>query len=88
LNAFAPLSDSVQASPSPTTSAFAGSSALSSSDDFYKRSTLLFTSGALKGLDRKVTGYTGATRTFAFATVWPTAPSSSDTFRLVGYIDG
>jgi hypothetical protein len=87
LNAFATASDSVQASPSPTTTTFAGSSSLSSSDNFYNGSTLLFTSGALDGLVRRVTAYTGSTRLFTFVVAWPTTATSADTFRILGRID-
>ncbi len=85
LNAFATASDAVIASPSPTTTAFAGSNALSSSDTFYVGSVVMFTSGVLDGLARKITTYTGATRLITAA--WPTAPSSTDAFRILGRID-
>jgi hypothetical protein len=79
------LNDSV-ISASPTSSSFAGSNALSSSDNFYNSSILVFTSGSLKGIARKVAGYTGSTRTFAFDAAYPTAPAQNDTFVLIGRI--
>jgi hypothetical protein len=87
LDAFATASDSVQASPAPSTTQFAGSSSLSSTDSWYVGSVLVFTSGALDGLARKITSYTGATRLITVTSAWPTAPSSSDTFRILGRID-
>jgi hypothetical protein len=86
-DAFATAADSVQASPSPSTTAFAGSSALSSANSFYVGSVLLFTSGALDGLARKITSYTGSSRLITVTAAWPTAPTAADTFRILGRID-
>jgi hypothetical protein len=76
---------------SAATGSFAGDSALSSSNDFYNDGVLSFTSGALKGLSRRVSDYTGATRVFSFVgdpgdadAPWPSAPSNNDTFIIVG----
>lgn len=87
LDAFATASDSVQASPSPTTTAFAGSSSLSSTDSWYVGSVLVFTSGTLDGIARKITSYTGSTRLITVTAAWPTAPTAADTFRILGRID-
>jgi hypothetical protein len=87
LDGYAVASDSVQGSPSPTTTTFAGSSSLSSSDNFYVNSVVVFTSGSMKGLARKITSYTGATRLIAVASAWPVAPTSGNTFRILGRID-
>lgn len=87
LDAFATASDSVQASPTPSTTSFAGSASLSSTDSFYVGSVLMFTSGALDGLARRITGYTGSTRTLTFTAAWPAAPASGATFRILGRID-
>jgi hypothetical protein len=67
--------------------AFTGSSGLSATNGFYLGAALVFTSGALKGIARKVTGYTGATRAFAFATAFPAAPSVGDRFELLGRLE-
>lgn len=75
--------DSVQASPSPTTTAFAGSSSLSSSDDRYNNAQVLFTSGALKGRSFRITDYVGSTRTLTVETM-PVAPTAGDTFVIGG----
>jgi hypothetical protein len=87
LDAFATASDSVQASPTPTTTAFAGSASLSSTDGFYVGCVVLPTSGSLDGIPRRITAYTGATRLITVSPAWPAAPSSSDTFRILGRID-
>jgi hypothetical protein len=87
LDAFATASDSVQASPAPSTTQFAGSSALNSGNDWYIGSLVLPTSGSLDNIPRRVTAYTGATRLITVAPPWPAAPSAGDTFRIVGRID-
>ena len=53
---------------------------------------LAFTSGALKGVPRKITTYTGATRRFQFSGTgtaddapFPAAPSDGDAFVIVGH---
>jgi hypothetical protein len=79
------LNDSVS-SVSPTASSFAGTGALSATDNFYLSGVLVFTSGNLKGIARKVTAYTGSTKTFAFDAAYPTAPAQNDTFVLIGRI--
>jgi hypothetical protein len=48
---------------------------------------LVFTSGALAGIDRRITGYTGATRTFAFSTAFPAAPANGDRFIVCGLMN-
>lgn len=78
------VEDAVQASPTPTASAFAGSSALSSVDDKYKNRLMLGTSGVNQGEVRKITGYTGSTRLFAFSRPWSASPSAADTFEIGG----
>lgn len=71
----------------PTASAMKGNSALSATDDFYNDMTLVFTSGTLEGVARKVLDYTGSTKQFTFtAAPFPAAPANGDTFILVGYL--
>jgi hypothetical protein len=84
---FTVAEDAVEASPSPTTTAFEGSNSLSSTDDFYNGSVLYFTSGTLKGVGRKISDYTGATRLITLSPALPTAPTATDTFRILGRID-
>jgi hypothetical protein len=80
-------SDTVQASPTPTTTEFAGSSSLSTTDDIYNGCTFLPTSGVLDGIPRKITDYVGSTRTFTVSPAYTSAPASGVTFRIVGRID-
>jgi hypothetical protein len=80
-------SDTVQASPTPTTTSFAGSSSLSATDDIYNGCTFLPTSGTLDGIPRKITDYVGSTRTFTVSPAYTSAPASGVTFRIVGRID-
>lgn len=72
---------------SPTSSGFAGDSSLSSSDDFYNGCALVFRSGTLNGITRKVSDYTGLTNTFAFTIAFPTAPADTDKFEILGRIE-
>lgn len=74
---------------SPAAGDFNGNSALSSTDGFYSsaKCVVAFTSGTLRGLCNKVTGYTGATRNLQFSTAWPTAPANTDTFIIIGRIE-
>ena len=75
----------------PTVSSFKGSSGLSTTNGFYVGGaggcSLAFTSGPLKGVVRKITGYTGATRLLAFSTAWPQAPNNGDAFIIVGFLE-
>ncbi len=72
---------------SATTTGFIGDSTLSSTDDFYNNEVLVFVSGTLKGLARKITDYTGSTKTFAFTVAFPSAPANSSLFQILGKID-
>ncbi|HWA97904.1 MAG TPA: hypothetical protein VG713_05405, partial [Pirellulales bacterium] len=71
----------------PAAASFKGASSLNSTNSFYVGSVLVFTSGTLKGVARKITGYSGATRTLAFATAFPAAPGNGDSFYITGRID-
>jgi hypothetical protein len=75
----------------PTAASFKGNSGLSAIDSFYcansADSVLVFTSGVLSGLGRKITGYTGSTRILAFAKAWPVAPANGDSFVILGLIE-
>jgi hypothetical protein len=81
--------DSVSSAASFTS---AGVSALSTTNDFYNGTFLLFTSGLNKGISRKVSDYIGSTtKRFTFDGslgsldyTFPTAPSVDDTFILIG----
>lgn len=70
---------------------FKGATALSSTDDFYNGSYLVFLSGTMRGLARKVSDYIGSTRTFRFLgqpgeadEAFPAAPANGDFFDLIG----
>lgn len=80
------IHNSVLAGGSPSSTQFRGTSALSSTDDFYNGSALVFTTGTLRGLANKITDYTGSTNTLIFATAWPSAPANSDRFIILGRI--
>jgi len=74
---------------SPTTTSFIGSSNLSTIDNTYINAVLVFTSGTLKGISRKISSYTGSTRTLNFAgtnNAWPSAPANGATFKIIGLI--
>lgn len=77
----------------PAVGDFTGAVGLSATDDFYNGCVLAFTSGTNKGISRKVTDYTGASRTFTFAgttgradAAFTTAPANGDTFIIIGRI--
>lgn len=90
IDALTSASSFVETSVSDTTPAvggFDGPSGLSSTDNFYTGGIVAFTSGVLKGLARKVTGYTGSSRTFAFTSAFPASPANGDTFIIIGRLD-
>ena len=71
-------------SGTPTTSSFIGTG-LSSTNDFYNDMLVVFTSGTLKGIPRKITDYAGATLTFTTG-AFPVAPSVGDTFIVIALV--
>lgn len=71
-------------SVTPGTTSFAGSAGLSSADGFYTGAYLAFTSGALQGIARQVTGYTGSSKTFTFTNAFPASPAYNDSFDIIG----
>lgn len=78
---------------SATTTGFtaAGTALNGDTDNFYSTPTpmaMQFTTGVLKGRSNKITGYTAATKRFAFARAWPLVPGNGDAFIVTGYIDG
>lgn len=80
------VADVVQASPAPTTTAFAGSNALSATNTAYNNAELVFVSGANKGQAHRA-AYVGATRIFTLASALPVAPVAGDQFILIGRIE-
>jgi hypothetical protein len=84
------LSSSIP-SGTPAAGSFIGNTGLSSTDNFYQGCMLVFTSGANKGIARAISSYTGSSKTFSFTGAtdaidapFPTAPSTSDTFDILG----
>lgn len=72
---------------SASTTVFDGDSSLSSTDHFYTGSVLVFTSGSLRGIARRITGYVGSTRTITVAPALPSAPADETPFIIMGRID-
>lgn len=70
-----------------TTTSFIGAAGLSASNDFYNGAVLAITSGTLKGIARRISDYTGSTRTFTFNTAFPAAPANGVTFIILGRIE-
>jgi len=71
----------------PAAGSFDGNTELSATDSFYVNSVLSFQSGVLQGIAKKVTSYTGSSRTFGFTEAFPAAPANGDTFIIIGKID-
>jgi hypothetical protein len=81
-----PISGTISTS-SISTFSFCGNSGLQQIDQFYQGMCLVFTSGLLAGVARRITAYAGLTRTFTFAKPWPATASPGDSFAIVGLID-
>ncbi|MFQ5493936.1 MAG: beta strand repeat-containing protein [Phycisphaerae bacterium] len=82
------LNDLVQitGSVSDTTPAagnFDGDAGLSATDNFYVGQVLIFTAGAMAGLGRRISGYTGATKNIVLENAFPAAPANGDAFSIV-----
>lgn len=71
------------ATGTPTTTMVAGNPELSATDDLYNNMFLVFTSGVLKGLPRKITDYVGSTKTFTVV-AFPLAATVGDEFAVIG----
>ena len=72
----------------PAAGNFDGDNGLSATDDFYNGSVLVFTSGSLQGVARKIEDYTGSSKNLVFtANPFPAAPANGDAFLIVGRID-
>lgn len=68
-----------------TTSIPTTGSDLSASDDLYINAFLVITSGALKGVARKITDYVGASKTFT-TQAFPSAPAPGVSVMVVGNV--
>lgn len=73
--------------PSAASGSFIADNSLSSIDNFYNNSALVFTDGSLKGIARKINTYNGSTRTLGFSTPFPTNPTNNDQFLIIGLIE-
>ncbi len=51
--------------------------------DFWKDALVVFTSGALAGQTKKVTGYNGTTKALTFASGFTSAPAAGSLFLLI-----
>lgn len=69
----------------PTTTSFTGSAVFSTTADFYNDMFVLFTSGTLKGIPRKITDY-AATRDFT-TSAFPAAPANGDSFLVIAKVE-
>lgn len=71
---------------SPTTTSWIGAAGLSATDDFYNGALVVFTSGTLLGLARKITDYVGSTLTIT-TSAFPSAPGNGDEFVIISRIE-
>jgi hypothetical protein len=82
---------SISSSVNDTTPAagnFTGAAGLNAvTDDFYENSVLVFTSGTLQGISRRITSYTASSLTIVFDDPFPVAPADADTFKILGRIE-
>jgi hypothetical protein len=63
-----------------------GTSELSSVNDFYKYATIVFTTGDMKGIARRISSYNGSTKTITVDKNFPAAPDIGDSFLILGLI--
>lgn len=83
-NEYFAIFDSV-ASTSTTTSVI-GSASLSSTNNFYRYAVIVFKTGSLKGIARRISSYNGTTKTISVDNPFPATPSISDGFAIIGLI--
>lgn len=69
-----------------STTSFSGTSDLSEDDDFYKYGVIVFKTGSIKGVARRISSYTGSTRTIIVDKPFPEQPSIGDEFIIIGLI--
>ena len=70
-----------------TVTSLKGSDSLPTDDSFCLNSSLVFTSGANKGVARKISNYVGATRTFTVTSAWAETPALGDQFMVIGLLE-
>jgi hypothetical protein len=71
---------------SPTSSSFVGNSGLSAINDAYTNMILVFTSGTLQGIGRKISAYNGTSKLITLSIAFPAAPSNADQFVIIGFV--
>jgi len=83
---YAANSTTVAVSPTPTTTAFAGGlTGACYPDNCFRNAAIVFTSGSSAGLTpRTVSAFTSSSGLFTVSPALPFAPSSGDTFLIVG----
>lgn len=83
---YAANSTTVAVSPTPTTTAFAGGlTGASYPNNCFRNAAIVFTSGSNAGLTpRTVSAFTSSSGLFTVSPALPFAPSSGDTFLIVG----
>lgn len=70
---------------SPAAGSFAGDAGLEgTNDDFYNGLVLVFTSGNLAGIGRRISDYTASSRLITLEKAFPIAPANSDQFSIIG----
>lgn len=67
---------------SPTTTSFITTLG-SATDSFYNGVLLVFTSGSLSGLARRISAYVGSTKTVTLENALPAAPANGDAFSII-----
>ena len=68
---------------SPSTTAFTGDAALSTTDDFYNKALLTFRAGPNAGITRKITDYVESTKGFTLERALPATPTNGDAFHII-----
>lgn len=68
----------------PAAGNFDGNAGLSATDDFYNGMILVFTSGTLAGIARRVNDYTGTSKNIVLENSFPVVPTNGDAFSIIG----
>lgn len=72
----------------PAVGSFTGAAGLNAAtDDFYVDAVLVFTTGTLQGIGRRITSYTASSLTFVFDKPFPVVPTDTATFKIIGLIE-
>ena len=62
-------------------------SSASAVDDYYNENYVVITSGTGTGQARRITDYTGSSKTLAINRAWTTNPDSSSTYAIIPFFD-